>query len=199
MSDEPPGIAALILAAGRGTRFGESPKLLADLRGKPVVRWVAQAAIASVARPVVVVTGHKAPEVERALSDLPIQLARNPDYAEGLSTSLKAGFRGLPPGAEAAVVLLGDMPLVTTAIIDRLAQAWHERGKPSALVPVTAGRRSNPVVLARTLESEVLALEGDAGAGLLLRRRADVVELALEDAALLADVDTAGALASLNR
>jgi molybdenum cofactor cytidylyltransferase len=192
-------VAALILAAGRGTRFGESPKLLADLRGKPLVRWVAEAAVASVAAPVIVVTGHKSREVEAALAGLPVEAAHNADYSQGLSTSLQAGFRALPSRAAAAIVLLGDMPLVNAALVDRLVNAWRERGGPSAVVPVTAGRRSNPVVLSRALAPEILALEGDSGAGPLLRRRDDVVELALEDPALLHDVDTAAALAALDR
>ncbi|HEX2137270.1 MAG TPA: nucleotidyltransferase family protein [Microvirga sp.] len=190
-------VAVLVLAAGRGTRFGEDPKLLATLRGKPLVRWVAEAAFASSARPIIVVSGHRAGEVAAALADLPLELVPNPSYADGLSTSLRAGFEALPREAAAAIVLLGDMPLVAGPVIDRLAEAWLAAGRPAALVPVTGGRRSNPVVLSRALESDIMALEGDAGAGPLLRRRADVVEYPLEDPALLQDVDTPESLAAL--
>ena len=190
-------IAAIILAAGRGTRFGDEPKLLAPHRGKPLVRWVAEAALASSAKPVIVVTGHRAGEVEAALADLPVECAPNPSYAEGLSTSLKAGFRALPGDSEAAIVLLGDMPLVAAPVIDRLVGAWRAAGRPSALVPVTGGRRSNPVVLSRALEPEIMTLEGDSGAGPLLRRRSDVLEYPLENPALLQDVDTPETLAAL--
>ncbi len=125
-------VAAMILAAGRGTRFGAEAKLLALLGGKPLVRRVAEAALASMARPVIVVTGHRAPEVEAALADLPLELAHNPDFAEGLSTSLKRGFRALPPDVEAVIVLLGDMPLVNAPLIDRLIRRWSET-RPAAL------------------------------------------------------------------
>jgi molybdenum cofactor cytidylyltransferase len=192
-------VAALVLAAGQGTRFGAEPKLLAQLRGKPLVRWVAEAALGSRARPVIVVTGHRAAEVERTLADLAVAIVHNPAYADGLSTSLKTGFRALPPQAEAAVVLLGDMPLVGPSLIERLMAAWREGGRPTALVPVTAGRRSNPVVLSRRLAPEIMALDGDRGAAPLLRGRSDVVELPIEDAALLHDVDTREALGRLDR
>ncbi|HEX2552382.1 MAG TPA: nucleotidyltransferase family protein [Microvirga sp.] len=189
-------VAAIVLAAGRGTRFGEGPKLLASLRGKPLVRHVAEAALASTAHPVIVVTGHRAPEVEAALAGLPLAVAHNPDFAEGLSTSLKRGFAALDPGAEAAIVLLADMPLVDAALIDRLIQCWRE-SRPAALVPVSGGRRGNPVVLSAVLAPEIARLSGDSGAGPLLRGRADVVEEPVDAPGVLHDVDTPAALAAL--
>lgn len=190
-------VAALVLAAGQGTRFGEEPKLLASFRGTSLVRRVAQAALGSCAAPVIVVTGHRADEIEAALADLAVEFARNPSYGEGLSTSLKAGFRALPKRSDAAIVLLGDMPLVRSGVIDRLVDAWRASGRPSALVPVSNGRRSNPVVLSRALAPEIMALKGDVGAGPLLRRRDDVVDYPLQDPALLQDVDTPDVLAGL--
>ncbi len=191
------GVAAMVLAAGQGTRFGSEPKMLARLRGKPLVRHVAEAALASSLRPCLVVVGHRAAEVERALQNLPLVLVFNPSYAGGLSTSLKAGFAALPPESEACLVLLGDMPLVAPSLIDRLARAWVEQGRPAALVPVANGRRGNPVVLSRRLMPEIAALDGDVGAGPLLRDRPDVVEWPLDDPAVLRDVDTAEALTGL--
>jgi molybdenum cofactor cytidylyltransferase len=85
-------VAALVLAAGRGSRFGQEPKLLAELEGKPLVRHVAEAALASRAEPTLVVTGHRADAIGAALRDLPVALRHNPDYADGLSTSLRQGF-----------------------------------------------------------------------------------------------------------
>jgi molybdenum cofactor cytidylyltransferase len=190
------GIAAVILAAGRGTRFGEAPKLLAGLQSKPLVRHVAEAALASQATPVVVVTGHRAPEVEGALAGLPLTIARNPAFADGLSTSLKRGFEVLPPEAEAAIVLLGDMPLVDAPLIDRLIRRWAE-ARPAALVPVSAGRRGNPVVLSTLLRPEIARLTGDTGAGPLLRGRQDVVEEPVETPGVIEDIDTPDALAAL--
>jgi molybdenum cofactor cytidylyltransferase len=189
--------AAIVLAAGRGTRFAAGPKLLAPLDGKPLVRHVAEAAAASAARPVLVVTGYRAAEVEACLAGLPVAFVPNPSYADGLSTSLRAGFAALPEGAPAAIVLLGDMPTVSAALIDRLLAAWGEAGAPAALVPAFAGRRGNPVVLSAALRPEIARLTGDAGAGPLLRGRADVREWPLDDPAVGQDVDTVEALGAL--
>ena len=190
-------VAAILLAAGQGTRFGAPPKLLAPLGGKPLVRHAAEAAAASSARPVIVVTGHRAEEVSRQLAGLPVTLVHNPDFASGLSGSLKTAFAALPDAAEAAVVLLGDMPRISAALIDALCDAWEGAGAPPALVPVFSGQRGNPVVLSAALRPDIMALAGDAGAGPILRGRKDVVEWTTEDPSVVQDVDTPEALARL--
>jgi molybdenum cofactor cytidylyltransferase len=187
-------VAAIILAAGQGSRFGVEPKLLAPLDGKPLVRHVAEAAIGSSAAPVILVTGHRAEDVEGSLVPLSLTVIRNPAFAEGLSTSLKAGFKALPEEAEAAVVLLADMPFVTERLIDELLAAWHDRGKPAALIPVCDGMRGNPVVLARSMQGAIEALSGDRGAGVILRDHPGVLEWPTFDRVVLQDVDTPAAL-----
>jgi molybdenum cofactor cytidylyltransferase len=183
-------VAAIILAAGRGTRFGQEPKLLACMAGRPLVQHVADAALRSLADPVFVVTGHQAAMVEGVLAGLPVHIVRNAAFIDGLSTSLKAGFAALPPEARAAVVLLGDMPLIKTSLIDTLVREWQRAGEPMALVPTMDGRRGNPVVLSRDLAGEIEQLSGDSGAGPILRGRSDVLEYPVDDSAILQDVDT---------
>jgi len=190
-------VAAIVLAAGRGTRFGGGSKLLAPFDGAPLVRHAARAALASRATPVIVVTGHEADAVGLALGDLPVATVRNPDYGQGLSTSLRAGFAALPDDAAGAVVLLGDMPLVGPDIVDRLIAAFAGQPPPLAVAPVSGGRRGNPVLLSRALAGRIGALAGDVGAGPLLRGLPDVVEIPVEGEAALADVDTPEALAAL--
>lgn len=190
-------VAAIVLAAGRGTRFGATPKLLATLDGKPLVRHAAEAALASGVAPVLVVVGHHAEDIGAALIDLPVRIVPNPAYAEGLSTSLKAGFAALPAEAEAALILLADMPQVRASLLRNLVVAWREAGRPAALVPRIGGLRGNPVVLSRALAPEVAGLDGDAGAGPLLRGRTDVVEHDVDDPAIGWDVDTPDALERL--
>ena len=117
---EPPAaaqrrIAAIVLAAGRSTRMGGPNKLLAEIGGRPLVRIAAEAALASRARPVIVVTGHQREQVEEALAGLPVRLVHNPDFADGLGTSLKAGIAAVPADADGAIVCLGDMPQVDAA------------------------------------------------------------------------------------
>ncbi|GEP04085.1 nucleotidyltransferase family protein [Methylobacterium oxalidis] len=193
----PEAVAGLILAAGRGTRFGLEPKLLADLEGRPLVRHAAEAALASRLRPAVAVLGAHAAGVRAALAGLDLALVENPDYAAGLSTSLRVGLSALPRTSEAVVVLLGDMPRVSARTLDRLADAFAGAGHaPAAVVPVHAGRRGNPVLLnLRRLGPALAGLTGDRGAGPILAGRDDVVEIAGDDGCLY-DVDTPKALAA---
>ena len=192
------GIGAVLLAAGRGTRFGAEPKLLARLDGTPLVRHAAEAALASRARPVVVVLGAHAVAVRAVLHDLDLVFVENAAFGSGLSTSLRAGLAALPAETDAAVILLGDMPRVTPAQIDRLAAAYRAaKPVPSAVVPTIAGRRGNPVLLDRRVLGDALAsLSGDHGAGPLLKGRADVLEIPGEPGTAL-DVDTPEMLARL--
>src|SRR5579884_729248 len=110
-------LAAIILAAGLGTRFAggnaSTTKLLAELDRKPLVRHVADAALASGARPVIVVTGHAREGVENALRELPLTFVHNADYVSGLASSVRVGIAAVPQEAAGAIILLGDMPLVT--------------------------------------------------------------------------------------
>src|SRR6202453_2804923 len=137
-------ISAIILAAGRSSRYlagggAEASKLVALYRGEPLVRRVARAALASSARPVVVVTGHARTDVEATLAGLPLVLAFNPDFASGLASSLRTGVAALPASAAGAVVLLGDMPDVEAAMIDRVVKAFLTSPNPLAAAPVHSG------------------------------------------------------------
>ncbi|WP_455960283.1 nucleotidyltransferase family protein [Methylorubrum aminovorans] len=191
MTVSEPCIGAVILAAGLGSRFGPAPKMLAPYAGRPMVRCAAEAALASAARPVVAVLGAHAGAVRAALAGLDLTLVENLDPAAGLSASLRVGLAALPPETEAAVVLLGDMPRIEAAHIDALIAAYAAATpRPSAVVPVSGGRRGNPVLLDLTrLAADLATLTGDHGAGPLLRRRSDVLEVPA-DPAVIFDVDT---------
>jgi molybdenum cofactor cytidylyltransferase len=192
-----PQIAAIILAAGRSTRMGAQNKLLADVRGLPLLRHVAQAALASRARPVLVVVGHQAAAIRSALAGLPVTFVDNPAYAAGLSGSLQAGIRALAAGCDGTLVLLGDMPQITSVHIDALIAAFA----PGAIVvPTHRGRRGNPVLWPAACLGEMLALAGDAGAKQLLAAHATKVRsVDLGSDAIFVDVDTPEALRSLPR
>ncbi|MGV7031920.1 nucleotidyltransferase family protein [Methylobacterium symbioticum] len=190
-----PETGIVLLAAGRGIRFGARPKLLAALDGRPLVRHAAETALATRLRPVVVVLGAQAAPVRAALAGLDLAFVENPDFAAGLSTSLKAGLAALPERCAGAVVMLGDMPRVMPALVARLADAFD--GSQAAVVPVAGGRRGNPVLLnRRRLAAELAGLDGDRGAGPLLAARADVLEIPGDPGSGL-DIDTPEALAAL--
>lgn len=190
----------VVLAAGRGTRFGTEPKLLSRLDGKPLVRHAAETALAARLGPVVVVLGAHADAVRAVLAGLDLAMVDNPLFAQGLSTSLLAGLAALPERVEAVCVLLADMPRIAPAHLAALAEAYRAADPaPAAVVPVHGGRRGNPVLLnRRRLGADLAALTGDQGAGRLLAGRSDVIELAM-DAAVAADIDTPEALAALRR
>jgi molybdenum cofactor cytidylyltransferase len=193
-------VAAIVLAAGRGTRMGPENKLLAEFKQKPIVRHAAEAALASKARPVIVVTGHQGERVAGALKGLEVSLVQNPRFAEGLSTSLRAGLAALSPEIDAVAVVLGDMPEVSGALIDRLAAAIDPARGALIAVPTRNGKRGNPVVWSRRLFDDLARLEGDVGARHLIGLYADaVVEVPAEDEAVFVDVDTPEALALLRQ
>lgn len=191
-------VAAVILAAGRSTRMGAN-KMLADIGGEPLIRRTAAGVAASRARPILVVTGHEAEALERAISDLGLECVPNPDYAEGLSTSLKAGIGALPEEAEGALICLGDMPLVAPAVIETLLAHFEREPQLAAVVPAHGGEWGNPVLLARKLFAAIATLAGDAGARKLLMGREDVAVLELAEDSVLLDTDTPEALERLRR
>src|SRR5690606_25585064 len=130
----------------------------------PLVVRAVRAALASRAQPVIVVTGHEAAAVKQALAGLEVRIVHNPDYADGLSTSLKTGIAALPADVDGAIVSLGDMPRIEARHLDRLISAFSPKEGRGIVVPVHLGKRGNPVLFARAYFPELLAIEGDTGA-----------------------------------
>jgi molybdenum cofactor cytidylyltransferase len=191
-------IAAVVLGAGKSSRMGGPNKLLAEIGGRPLLRIVVEEALASRARPVIVVTGHQRERVEAALAGLPVKFVHNPNFADGLGTSLRVGIAALPAEVDGAIVCLGDMPQVDAALIDRLVGALDPDKGGLIAVPTTDGKRGNPVVWSRRFFPELMAVEGDVGARYLIGRYPEaVVEVPLAGAAAFTDVDTPEALQAL--
>ncbi|MFG1202957.1 molybdopterin-binding/glycosyltransferase family 2 protein [Xanthobacter aminoxidans] len=192
------GFAAVILAAGRSSRMGEGiNKLLAEVGGRPVIRRVAEAALASRARPVIVVTGHEHGRVEAALAGLEVSFVHNPDHATGMASSLRAGIAAVPETVAGALVVLGDMPLLAPGLLDRLMAAYAPASGRLIAAPVEGGQRGHPVLWSRRFFAELAALEGDVGARAILAANAELVAevpVAAEEGAFL-DVDTPRLLA----
>jgi molybdenum cofactor cytidylyltransferase len=194
----PKRIAAVVLAAGRSTRMRGPNKLLAEIARRPLVRIVAEEALASRADPVIVVAGHQRAEVEKALAGLRVRIVHNPDFAEGLGTSLRAGIAAVPADSDAAIVCLGDMPRVDATLMNRLIAAFDPDRGALAVVPTFEGKRGNPVLWSRRFFPDLMAIEGDVGARHLIGRYSEAVaEVPVEGKAALIDVDTPEALSGV--
>jgi molybdenum cofactor cytidylyltransferase len=191
-----PRIAALVLAAGRSTRMG-SNKLLAEWHGKPLLRSTVEAVLKSGARPVIVITGHESAKTEAALSGLDVRFVHNPDYAQGLSTSLKCAIRAVPASADGALVLLGDMPEIAPALLDRMIAAFSPQDNRAIVAAIHGPVRGNPVLWSKAFFPEIDALTGDAGAKQVMAAHEDLVCEVEAGSAVLRDIDTPEALAEL--
>lgn len=190
-------VAAVVLAAGHSSRMGDN-KLLVELDGQPLIRHAVRAALASKAHPVIVVTGNQADRIHAALGDLDVVFAHNPAYATGMASSLRTGVDAVS-NAAGAVICLGDMPRVTAAHLNQLVTAFEDAEDDAAIVvPTCERKRGNPVVWGRRNFAEMAELEGDVGARALIERHASAVRtVAVDDPAILVDVDTPDALEAI--
>jgi molybdenum cofactor cytidylyltransferase len=190
-----PRIAALVLAAGQSRRMGAQNKMLAQSRGVALVRHCVDAVIESAADSVVVVTGHDPEGVQDVLQGCDVSFTHNEHFAEGMSTSLKAGLNALPTDIDGVVVCLGDMPAVSARHIDKLIAAFDDEEGRSICVPTWQGKRGNPVLWSATLFDQMQAIAGDVGARHLIGEHAfETCEVAMDDNAVLLDLDTPEAL-----
>jgi molybdenum cofactor cytidylyltransferase len=195
-----PHIGAVLLAAGRSRRMGGPNKMLSDIGGVPMVAHVARRLLASRARPIIAVLGNQAEAVDDALGKLPIERVHNPEFAGGLSTSLKRGIAALPPDLDGALICLGDMPLVSGRHLDRLIAAFNPLEGRAIIVPTRRSKRGNPVLWAKRFFPEMAAIAGDVGARHLIGEHAELVaEVEMDDDAILVDIDTPEALDALRQ
>jgi molybdenum cofactor cytidylyltransferase len=182
-------ISAVVLAAGLASRMGR-PKQLLRIGGETLVRRAARTALAAGVDETIVVIGAAADEVGAELADLQVRAVVNPRYAEGQSTSLRAGIQALSPWSEAVVVLLVDQPLLRSEVVAGLISTFRHTGAP-LVRPLYAGRRGNPVLFAAALYPELASVQGDAGARDVVRRHeAQAALVPFEDAHAQLDVDT---------
>ena len=184
----------VVLAAGRSSRMEGGNKLLAEFGGMPLVRRSVETALAAKRRGAVrVVTGHMREAVMTALEGLKVETIHNPDFAEGLSTSLKAGVRA-SEDADGVLVMLADQPFLQPDHLDVLIGAFVSEGKGSIVAASDRGRRRNPVILSTELLPAIMALEGDIGAAPIIAAEPErLVEVEMGEAASF-DVDTLNVL-----
>jgi len=190
-------VAAVLLAAGSSRRFGAANKLLADIAGVPLVRCVANVVAASNATEMIVVTGHDRSAVAAALAGLSVTIVHNSRHLDGMGTSIAAGISALATHCDGALVVQGDMPELTAALIDRLIARFAGSGTDRIVHPVDAGgHQGNPVLWPRRLFAGLARLDGDTGGKGLIVQEAGVVETVLvPDSRAFADIDTPADLA----
>ena len=193
-------VAGIILAAGASRRMGSLNKLLACISGKPLVRHAAEAFVATSLSPIIIVIGYEADKVAAVLKGLPVQLVVNPDHAAGQGSSVRVGVDALDDKITDAMIGLGDMPLLPSALLDFLIHAHigcegHVR---NITIPVFEGQRGNPVLWGKTFFPELVTLASDRGGRQLLNDHKAAQHLVTCDhSSVLRDVDTLDALAAI--
>jgi molybdenum cofactor cytidylyltransferase len=190
-------VDAIILAAGSSSRMNGHHKLLARINGTPLVRLVAEAALASAAASVTLVVGHRASDVAAAVSDLDVTIVENPNHRSGLSSSLRTGVAALGEETDAAIILLADMPDVGSDTIDTVIDAFDPELGRHVVVPTFEGKAGNPVLWSRRFFPELMALEGDKGAREMIRANADAVAWVKAGPSVTHDIDTPEAMAAI--
>ncbi len=182
-------VAAVVLAAGGSTRFGQSKQLI-DWRGKPLLAHVADVALHAGLEPVVAVVGCQAREMLAALGDRPLRTLMNWRWEEGMATSVQAGLAGVPPDAKAAMFIQCDQPLITPDLLQALVDRY-EQTEASIIHPTHGGRRGTPVLFAQRFFPELSAITGDEGGRSLIDHHPEQVEtVRVRNPDMLVDVDT---------
>ena len=193
-----PRVAAVVLAAGKSSRMAGENKLLLPFRGRPLILHTLAALQAAALSDILVVVGN---EHERLRAVLPeaITVVFNPDFEEGMASSIRAGIAALPPQVEAVFIVQGDMPLLHADILRALQSRFDPAQPDRIIVPVYRGRQANPVLFPRAYFPQLLQLQGDTGAKRLLAEHAVVVAVPIDDPAVITDIDTPEAYEQLQR
>lgn len=181
-------ISAVVLAAGRSARFGELKQLL-KVGKENLIETVVHGFLSSAADEVVVVLGFGADEILANSKFGTARVVVNPNYDQGLGTSLRTGIDAANPKASAAIIALGDQPLLSVSTINSIITKYSE-SHATIVAPFYGKRRGNPVLFDRSLFPELREVVGDEGAKSLIRRMGDsVVKVSVDDPGVVFDID----------
>ena len=182
-------IAGVILAAGRSSRIGQVKQVL-PFRKTTVLGRVIENAGGALLDEVILVLGHGADHIQRAVRREGVRVVLNEEHAQGQSTSLRAGLSDVSEDTDAVMFILGDQPLVGPEVMNALI-AGYCRTRAPIVLPTCRGRRGNPAVIDRALFPRVESLTGDVGARVLFQKYADeIVEIDVDDDSIHFDLDT---------
>jgi len=182
-------ISAIVLAAGESNRMGK-PKQLMPLGESTILEQAVDNLLDSAVDETIVVLGHKAEEVRKAIANRPVRVAVNPDYRQGMSTSIIAGLNLINRRAQVVLIALGDQPFVDSQTINILVEEFKSGDKGIA-VPVYHGKRGHPVIFDIGYKDELLNLKGDIGGREIIARHSeDVLEVAVNCEGVCIDIDT---------
>jgi len=186
-SDRTGPVAGILLAAGTSSRMG-SNKMLFELGGESVLRGAARRALAGGLSPLLVVLGHQAEAARRELDGLPCQTVVNPNYEQGINTSLKAGVAALPSGVTAAMVMLADMPFVTSEMIAGMIERYRH-GQAPLVISDYEGVNAPPMLYDRALFAELGAMTGEGCGRQVVKRHRNEADVIAWPVSALADLD----------
>ena len=186
-SDRSGPVAGILLAAGTSSRMGRN-KMLFELNGESVLRGAARRALAAGLSPLLVVLGHEAEKSRGELDGLPCQTVINPNYEQGINSSLKAGISAVPAGTQAAVVMLADMPFVTPEMITGLIDRYRSTEAP-LVISDYEGVNAPPMLDDKSFSNALLAMTGEGCGRQVVKRHREEAEVLPWSASALADID----------
>ncbi|MBC8274501.1 MAG: molybdenum cofactor cytidylyltransferase [Chloroflexi bacterium] len=182
-------ISAILLAAGQSKRMGELKQLM-PFGQSTIVEQAVDNLLGSAVDEVIVVVGCRAEDVIKAIAAKPIKLVINPDYEQGMSTSVIAGLNLVHSGVQGVMLALGDQPLVNSQTINRLIEGFYNHDK-GIVVPTYQGRRGHPIIFAIKYKEQLLKLRGDVGGRQIIKDHPDdVLDVAVDSESIVADFDT---------
>ena len=187
-------ISAVILAAGESRRMGKQNKLLLPIGGEALLVKLVTSVCASDVGQVLVVIGHEAEKIRRELNELPLNFVYNPNFSEGMTTSIKYGVKVASHECDGLLICLGDMPFINTSEINKLIHAYVKnriKGEGLIVVPVFKRQRGNPVLFSIEFRNDILEHKKESGCKEVIMKNSDsVMEIEMDDEKMLLDVDT---------
>jgi molybdenum cofactor cytidylyltransferase len=164
-------------------------KLLLPFAGKTVITHIVDQLLAGAIDNMYVVVGHEPDRITEQLSDRPVTIVTNPNYDQGMLSSVRCGFEALPPDCDGSLVALGDQPGITSKLVDDMVRSFNKTDK-GILVPVHDGKRGHPILVAKKYKEEILTCHDDIGLrGLLHCHPDDIFELNVSSSSVLDDMD----------